>query len=178
MPSSSTLFWMGEPPRMYSCPPWSPVDTKPGNTCRACTKSGAPPKLGMRLMSAGRMVSTEVRTWVVCSSRSARTSAPSKVTTLDSSKILRVNTLPSLISTDSRIVSYSRLVTIKVYWPAGIRLKLKYPSTSLDTPYAVPSNVTEANITASPEASDFKNPLTVPWDQAVDMNPERRSANA
>ena len=75
-------------------------------------------------MSAGRMVSTDVRTWVVCSSLSEDTSALPKVTTFGVNSTLTLTTLPFLMVTGALWSSYSKLVTTRVYCPAGTRLNV------------------------------------------------------
>ena len=86
----------------------------PGNTCNACTKSGCPPKLGIFFKSLGRMVSTDMLTLVVCSSRSAFTSALPSWMTCCSNRKLRVVIFPSTNSMRSDAPSYSMLDTTSV----------------------------------------------------------------
>ena len=64
---------MGEPPLIYSCPPWSPVNTTPGKTCRYWAKSGSPPIAGISLISFGVILVTDTFTSVFISCLSADT---------------------------------------------------------------------------------------------------------
>ncbi len=56
---------MGEPPRMYNCPPWSPVKVTPGKTCKYCAKSGVPPTDGILVICFEVMVTVLVFTSVL-----------------------------------------------------------------------------------------------------------------
>ncbi len=56
---------------MYNCPPWSPVNTTPGNTCKYWAKSGSPPTDGICVICFGVTFTAETLVSVFASVLSA-----------------------------------------------------------------------------------------------------------
>ena len=114
MPSSSTLFMIGDPPRTYSCPPWSPVKITPGTTCRYWARSASPPTVGSRSICLGvsLVMPTCTRVWASCFSAVTSNSfiwmAPCRTKRFS----VTIWSLPTLTSFDR--VSKPRAVTISV----------------------------------------------------------------
>ena len=90
IPSNKNFVCIGVPPRITTCPPWSPVEITPGNTCRYCAISGSPPIVGILRISIGVIEVTDTRLSVLRCWRSAFISTSFSSTLLVERKTLRL----------------------------------------------------------------------------------------